>query len=183
MTTGHFSPIAGPALSRRETALALAAEVLQRFGEVRIVEMGRSMIPAIYPGDVLTMAAAPPSSIQCGDVVLHRREGRFCVHRVTRAWQEANRCLFVTRGDSVAQEDPTFDETQLLGIVSAVIRRGVAVEFGDGRSLRTKLLSYFTQRSEIITTALLRWHLLQACLFHGASVVVPGRANEVPESR
>ena len=38
-----------------ETRLDLAAEVLHRFGEVRFIAHGSSMIPSIYPGDLLTV--------------------------------------------------------------------------------------------------------------------------------
>src|ERR1700680_2197482 len=88
--------------SRQHVQFDLAAEVLRRFGEVQIVELGRSMIPSIYPGDLLTIRSAEKNAARRGDVVLHLRAGRFCVHRVTRTWQERGRLMFATWGDAAA---------------------------------------------------------------------------------
>src|ERR1700687_1464712 len=85
-------------LPRQHVHLDLAADVLRRFGQVQIVELGRSMIPAIYPADLLTIRSGEKNAARCGDVVLHLRAGRFCVHRVTRTWQESGRLMFMTWG-------------------------------------------------------------------------------------
>lgn len=147
--------------SRKEAELALVTEILRRFGEVQIVELGRSMIPSIYPGDVLTISAKQDRNASCGDIVLYLRAGRFCVHRVTRTWQERERFFFVTRGDAAAQEDAPFDENQLLGCVMAITRRGTPIEFAQMDTLRMKFLRRAVRKSEAAATGLLRWHALQ----------------------
>ena len=102
--------------SKREARLDLAAEVLHRFGEVRFVANGSSMIPSIYPGDLLTVRSESVNA-RAGEIVLFLLGGRFCVHRVMRKWPERNRIAFATRGDALTQEDPSVDGSQLLGRV------------------------------------------------------------------
>ena len=101
--------------SSHETRLDLAAEVLHRFGEVRFVARGSSMIPSIYPGDMVTVSSEGVMDARCGEIVLCLVGGRFFVHRVMRKWAERHRIVFATRGDALAQEDPSVDGTQLLG--------------------------------------------------------------------
>jgi signal peptidase I len=156
------------AASRQYVQLDLAAEVLRRFGEVQIVEMGRSMIPSIYPGDLLTIRSGEKSAVRCGDIVLHLRAGRFCVHRVTRTWQESGTLMFATWGDAAVQQDPPFDENQLLGRVTAVVRRGKPVEFAQKDTLRMKALRHSVRKSQAFATFLLRWHLLHTRILRGA---------------
>ena len=39
----------------------LAAEVLRQFGEVRLKVTGASMLPSVWPGDVLTVRRRSPA--------------------------------------------------------------------------------------------------------------------------
>jgi hypothetical protein len=120
------------------------------------------MIPSIYPGDLLTIRSENKNAACRGDIVLHVRDGRFCVHRVTHRWEAAGRLMFATWGDAAARQDPPFDEKQLLGRVTAIVRRGVPVELPERNTVRTKLLRWAVRESETVATALLRLHLLQA---------------------
>lgn len=109
------------------TRLELAAEVLHRFGEVRFIAHGSSMVPSIYPGDLLTIRSDSVADARRGEIVLFLLGGRPYVHRVTRKWPERNRIAFATRGDALPKEDPSVDATQLLGRVIAIQRRGKSV--------------------------------------------------------
>jgi hypothetical protein len=111
-----------------DTRLDLASEVLHRFGEVRFIAHGGSMVPSIYPGDLLTVRSHSPSGARRGEIVFFLLGGRPYVHRVTRKWPERNRIAFATRGDALPKEDPSVDASQLLGRVTAIQRRGKYVE-------------------------------------------------------
>jgi signal peptidase I len=167
--------------TREEVPLDLAAEVLHRFGEVRIVELGRSMIPSIYPGDLLTIRSVQPSNARCGDIVLHLRAGRFCVHRVTRQWQERGRLMFVTWGDAAARQDPPFEENLLLGRVTAIVRRGRPVKFPQMDTLGMKLLRRTVRKSEAAATDLLRWHLLLTRILGGTHLAFENGGEKLLE--
>ncbi|MBV9888176.1 MAG: S24/S26 family peptidase [Acidobacteria bacterium] len=110
-----------------DARLDLAAEVLHRFGEVRFVAHGSSMIPSIYPGDLLTVRSDSVSEARRGEIVFFLLGGCPFVHRVTRKWPERNRIVFATRGDALPKEDPSVDASQLLGRVTNIQRRGKSI--------------------------------------------------------
>jgi signal peptidase I len=103
-------------------APALLADVLRRFGRVRLRATGTSMLPAITPGDVLLIEQCPFDALQPGDIVLFANRRRIFIHRLMETQRSARGSFFVTRGDSNWRRDPRAHESQLLGRVSAVAR-------------------------------------------------------------
>lgn len=104
--------------SREPDKHSLAAEVLRNTGKLRLVARGHSMLPALWPGDLLNIEAAGLDRVRAGDVVLFIREGRFFIHRVVGR-NESTRPSLVTRGDSMPQADaPVFAEELLGRVVS-----------------------------------------------------------------
>jgi hypothetical protein len=148
--------------SKQEACLDLAAEVLHRFGEVRFVAHGSSMIPSIYPGDLLTVRSESIAHAGCGEIVLFLLGGRFFVHRVMRKWPERNRVVFSTRGDALTQEDPSVDGSQLLGRVTSVLRHGRSVKLATHANPWTRFLRWSVRNSETFAKALLATHLLRS---------------------
>lgn len=148
--------------SKQEARLDLAAEVLHRFGEVRFVAHGSSMIPSIYPGDLLTVRSESIAEARTGEIVLVLLAGRFFVHRVMRKWPERNRIVFATRGDALTQEDPSVDGTQLLGRVTSILRHGKPVKFARHGGPWTKVLRWGVQNSPAFSKILLAAHLLRS---------------------
>jgi hypothetical protein len=109
-----------PRLAAEDTLEGLAAEVLSRFGEIRLRVTGSSMLPSVQPGDILTIRRCVMSAVECGAIVLFTRGGRLFAHRVV-----ARRLThLVTRGDALAWQDPPVFEDQLLGRVAALTRHG-----------------------------------------------------------
>jgi len=151
--------------SKHEARLDLAAEVLHRFGEVRFVAQGSSMLPTIYPGDLLTVRSESIANARTGEIVLFLLGGRFFVHRVVRKWPERNRVVFATCGDALTQEDPSVDGTQLLGRVTSIVRRGKSVKFATRVGPGIEFLRWSVQNSAIFAKTLLAAHLLRARIF------------------
>jgi Peptidase S24-like len=151
--------------SKQEARLNLAAEVLHRFGEVRFVAHGSSMIPSIYPGDLLTVRSESVANARSGEIVLFLLGGRFFVHRVMRKWPERNRVVFATRGDALIQEDPSVDGTQLLGRVTSISRHGKPVKFASRANSWTTLLRWGVRNSATFAKTLLAAHLLRSRIF------------------
>ena len=60
----------------------MAADVLCRSGELRLRVTGASMLPSLWPGDLLLIRRAQLSEIAPEDLVLFSRQQRFFVHRV-----------------------------------------------------------------------------------------------------
>ncbi len=104
--------------ARGDYKLELATEVLRSGGAIRLQALGTSMLPSVWPGDVLSIAPAPGKDIVPGDIVLVARDGRFFIHRLI----QKDETHWITRGDSLAQNDPPLAEAQVLGKVSLIHR-------------------------------------------------------------
>jgi hypothetical protein len=105
--------------SRESYKLDLAAEVLSAGGTIRLQALGTSMLPTIWPGDVLSIKPKSGEEMVLGDVVLVTRDGRFFIHRLI----EKRTSAWITRGDSLPQADAPIAEVQVLGRVSLIHRK------------------------------------------------------------
>lgn len=150
-----------PVEPRGAVELDLATEVLHTFGELRFAAQGSSMLPSIFPGETLLVLRQPAASVRPGHVVLFSRDGRFCAHRVVRRTHIAARPFVVTRGDALTQEDPPVAEHELLGRVTAVLRRGKRIELEETRTVVSQCLRWAVRYSNSVGTWLLRWHSLR----------------------
>jgi signal peptidase I len=155
------APAASVASTPHDARLDLAAEVLHRFGEVRFVALGGSMIPAIYPGDLLTVRSDSVADARRGEIVFFLLGGRPFVHRVTRKWPERNRVVFATRGDSLPKEDSSVDASQLLGRVTRIQRRGKLVEIVVKPGPFTRAYRWAARNSPTFARLLLAVHAVR----------------------
>lgn len=106
----------------RETLkLNLAVEALCRRGEVCLTAWGMSMLPSLWPGDLLTVQAVGQEEVTPGDIVLVIREKRCFVHRLVEMQVSENGVRVITRGDAMPQDDPPMP-AELLGRVISVQR-------------------------------------------------------------
>jgi len=91
---------------------ALAANVLRRFGHLRMQVHGESMLPVLWPRDVVEFVRCSIADVRPGEIVLAQRGDQFYVHRfVARCHPNG----FVLRGDSMPAADPPFADESLLG--------------------------------------------------------------------
>jgi len=93
--------------------------MVRNFGEVRLKVTGASMIPAIWPGDVITVHSCDMGDLQPGEIVLYRREGTLVAHRI--AWIRGD--LLSTRGDALQHDDLPIGESEIVGKV-CLVRNG-----------------------------------------------------------
>ena len=103
--------------------LELATEVLNAGGTIRLQALGTSMLPSIWPGDVLSIEHKSGQEIVPCDIVLVARYSRFFVHRLI---EKRNSC-WITRGDSLPQNDEPAAEVQVLGKVAQIHRKTGAI--------------------------------------------------------
>ena len=136
----------------------LAAEILQRFSALRFVAYGTSMLPTIYPGDCVTVESFGSSVPSCGDIVLCRRGGEFCVHRVVRVGGERTDARYILRGDALLEDDPPVLLRELLGRVTSVLRRGKPVNLDRGKGIGQRVLRSMVRRSNVTSAVLVGWH-------------------------
>jgi hypothetical protein len=116
---------------------ALVADVLRsrRFGDARVLDnrvrvygqiQGESMLPTVWPGDVVEIESCSPEDVQPGEIVLAQRDDRLVLHRLVTPCTPNG---FLLRGDSVAGLDPFYPPEALLGrlVQSTRIRRKTSV--------------------------------------------------------
>jgi hypothetical protein len=113
--------------SREQSKNSLAAELLQATGKLRLIARGNSMLPTLWPGDLLVIEKLGLAHAQVGDVILFARQDRFYIHRILRRdYTPVGPCL-VTRGDAMPEADEPVLPFELLGKV-------IEIESGDKRT-------------------------------------------------
>ena len=98
----------------------LAAQVLRQFGEVRLKVNGASMLPSVWPGDVVTVRRRSAAELLPGSIAVCYRDQGFVAHRLIG--RQGDR--LITRGDSHLWDDPPFGEDEVLGEVVSILRNG-----------------------------------------------------------
>lgn len=106
--------------------LTLAVEMLQRQGAVQLRAWGTSMLPIIWPGDLVTIESAAHNELIPGDILLLLRDKSFFLHRLVERSETENSFSWITRGDAMPQNDPPAAASQILG-------RLVRIDRGDDR--------------------------------------------------
>jgi hypothetical protein len=102
----------------------MAADTLRRGGHLRLEVRGESMLPALWPGDVVEIAGCSLRETRRGDIVLACREGRFFLHRLLTSFEADG---FLARGDSMPRPDPRYLTGAFLGRLVRVFRAGRAI--------------------------------------------------------
>jgi len=108
----------------------LIMKALQTHDRCRLQVSGSSMLPTLWPGDIVLIESRPPSqrnlSDMVGNILLYERDGRFFLHRLIglRTNEDfPSEALLITRGDAMPQDDPPVPAGCLLGVLAGV-RRG-----------------------------------------------------------
>jgi len=165
----------------------LAAEVAGRFGRARIRAFGASMVPAILPGDVVTVERATIGEVAPGEIVLFARQGRLVAHRVVRKVRNQGEYL-ITRGDRMHQEDSRISEAELIGRVTELQRGNSSIAMCPEISLAQRMLGGVLRWSNRATSLYILIHGLQVqpgpVSTRAAAQPVPGphRLQVEPES-
>jgi hypothetical protein len=103
---------------------ALAVEALRGSGQLRLQVSGESMLPTLWPGDIVEIESCRANEVGHGEIVLAWHDGRFFLHRFL-AGRESG---FITRGDSMPGPDPAFAPDAILGRLRSVHRNGRQLE-------------------------------------------------------
>ncbi len=143
---------------QQDARCSVAAQALQSWGSLRLRARGTSMLPAVWPGDVLTLRTLPFDRTMPGDLVLYMRRGRFFVHRVVRKSDRQEDAHLITRGDCMRREDAPVLAAQLLGKVTEVRRTGLPFSPGTEFSFFRRMLAWTLCRSSFLQRAALWLH-------------------------
>lgn len=135
----------------REACCDLVAHVARASGKVQLRVRGASMVPALWPGDLLMVRSCCPSEVTPDSIIVFRQDQRLIVHRlIHRTGNE-----IITRGDARPQLDKAIESSQVVGRVELVMRNGRLVEPRD--SLWRRLVAVCLRRSEWCTRFFLRF--------------------------
>ncbi len=130
---------------------SLASETLRRFGRLRLQVAGASMLPSLWPGDLLLIRSAQFAEVSRGNLVLFFRDNRFFVHRVV----DVSGGRLLTQGDGLATPDPPVGRDELLGRVVFISRDGV-MRPPPPLGVAGRLLAFGVCRSTTFCNILLR---------------------------
>src|SRR5258708_18627588 len=132
----------------------LLAEVVRAFGEAKIKVTGDSMLPSVWPGDVLTIRRQRFDEWQPGQIAVFLRDSLghtgLVAHRII-GWTGS---LLLTQGANLRHPDAPRSQEELLGRVVSVTRNGRAVDtsFTTARKMGAGGL----RRSDLLNRAVLR---------------------------
>jgi hypothetical protein len=128
---------------------------------LRMRVYGESMLPALWPGDIVEIAPCSPRDPRQGEIVLALRDGRLFLHRLIAPIDAGG---FLLCGDSMPAPDPCFPIECLLG---RLVRRSSAEQSysWSDQALRPGLPASISRALGIILcyvtparSLALRWH-------------------------
>jgi signal peptidase I len=111
--------------AREQGGCSLAAEALRSWGMVKLRATGVSMLPTLWPGDLLTIHSRRLDQSKLGDIVLYMRGGRFVIHRVVGKSLTGDEAFLTARGDCMPQDDSPVRSGELLGKITEIQRAGL----------------------------------------------------------
>lgn len=137
----------------------LFADLLRQFGTAKLSVTGASMLPTIWPGDVLTVQRKKLGGLRAGQIVLAERDGQFIAHRIMSV--DGDRVI--TQGDSMPQRDPSLTLSEIQGKVVSILRNGREIPLEQ--SLWQHVVSAILRHSDFCVRMTLRigrrWHRLR----------------------
>ena len=100
-------------------------DVIEKHGVLIYGNVGDSMIPLVKQGrDRLVIVRKPAGRLKKYDVPLYRRDnGQYVLHRIVRVTDDA----YVMLGDNRWALEYGITDRQIIGVLSAVIRKGRTV--------------------------------------------------------
>lgn len=132
---------------------SLVSEAVRTAGRVRLRVSGTSMVPAMRPGDLITVERADTAQIAPGEIVVFALSGRLVVHRVTgitaipgsaKSGGNEGDALLQTRGDCARRNDPMVRGSELLGRVTQIERGSLRMQprttLGTAQQVISRLL-------------------------------------------
>ena len=97
----------------------LILDLLRQQGRCCLRVSGTSMLPTLWPGDLVSVKRPSASRMSVGDIVLYRRSGRFFLHRLV-ALPDRSGGGFVARGDSMPHADSPVAVDEIVGVLEGV---------------------------------------------------------------
>jgi signal peptidase I len=136
---------------------SLAVESLRRWRVLKLRAMGVSMLPSLWPGDLLTIQSEIAERIEPGEIVLYVRHNRFFIHRVISKNVCSGKLALIVRGDCMPENDPAVLSDAVLGKITQIHRNALALLPVQKRSLFERAMAYMLCRSNLFRRSALRF--------------------------
>ena len=128
--------------AREAGRCSLVAEALRSWGGLKLRATGLSMLPTLWPGDLLTVQSHHPEQAEPGEIVLCLRRGRFVIHRIVSKSLDGNQAFLTMRGDCMAENDPPVRSGELLGKITEIQRAGSVLLPARKLSMFRRMVAY-----------------------------------------
>ena len=138
--------------------LELAADLLQSGVPIRSRCCGSSMIPALWPGDLLIIEPVKAETLSVGDIVVAAQGKCLVSHRLIWHGKLDGAPCWITRGDSVRLTDSPIVSQQIVGQVSRIERRGKILALGRSPTLIHSIVGWMIARSDLSRVLALRMY-------------------------
>jgi signal peptidase I len=136
----------------------LVEEVLAHFGALRLRVTGRSMLPSIWPGDILCVERCNAQQVSAGEILLFRRSDQLLVHRVVSVAESLEKSALIAQGDALPAADYPVTRSEVLGAVSKILRNGRYLNPSSRLSFFKRLIGVLSWRSNLLALILVRLH-------------------------
>jgi signal peptidase len=157
----------------------LIADALRAGHEARIRVTGTSMLPAIWPGDVLLVRPLGDTHFAKGNIVLFLRDGRLFAHRVV----DRSGDRLITRGDAVPDCDPPVSASELLGVVAGIVRHDGSMRVvPSAPPMRHRMIAFAVRHSQLAYRMVLKVHQCGGLLRTASAVTGWSGFTRVPRS-
>ena len=146
--------------------LALCRAILLAGKPLRLRIRGCSMVPALWPGESVTIRSIDMEGPRIGHIVAFSRDGHFVAHRVVRidpAEDGADSRAVVTRGDAAWDEDAPILPSEWLGIAASVHRFGGPQALRCASTRAATAIAALVRGSDRLRRALDRLGMMLAC--------------------
>jgi hypothetical protein len=139
----------------------LAAQVLRSFGTLRLEVTGLSMLPSVWPGDILFIERCGMGKIAARDIILFARQGKLVAHRVLYKTAVGDKPHAITQGDGLLSPDDPVSPTELLGSVRHILRAGEYVQPDGDLSFYARAATKLIRRFPWVARLMAFMHRLQ----------------------
>lgn len=137
--------------------------VLEEGGTFPLYPKGTSMLPLIRQGRDAVVLASPPLHCKPYDIIFYKRtNGQYVLHRILKADETG----YTLCGDNQLLLEPGIRDSQILAVVTQVIRKGRPISF-TGPRYRLYLLIWC--RSLTVRRILLRLRRIVRQLIPGSN--------------
>ncbi len=145
----------------QQQKLALAADLLRTGSTLQLKVRGASMMPALRPGEIVTIAPVDCRQLRSGDIVFLVRNSKALVHRIQTRVETPEGPRGCTRGDAVSTPDAPARPNEILGKVVSVLRGHQHLTLPSHSDLLNQVLAWVFRHSDFSLRLALRLHSSQ----------------------